>query len=1044
MGHGKVFRRSMSLEEWAWLELARIEPFIIEKEIQTTGWQVREGQYYPEKYEWENDLHPIEKGDFWGAPDGAAEFVNTLTIPPEFAGKKVWLSMVTGAEVIVSKNGKLHDGIDPNRPRIVIANPAKANESIQIRMEAYTRSKPDDMRNPATIGIRGCVQRFSPPRLLVINEELLSLKYDMEMMLTCAYSWAPAEDIRAYLVGQIREMVKLFPHVEASKEELLATIPVLREFIDSKVYNADLPFRASGRLAMVAHSHLDIGYLWKVSQTVQKNARTCLIQLRMMERYPEFKYAHSQAWTYEALEKYYPELFEEVKKRVAEGRWEIVGAQYVEPDGNIPSAESMVRQLVYGKRYFLEKFGVDVDNCWLPDNFGNSSIMPQILRLAGVNYFLSNKMSTWNDVNKIQHNMFIWKGLDGTEINASIPPMHFISWNAPEQLFQSWKNFIDKPICSESLHMYGYGDGGSGVNEEMFENFKREKKFPGFPSLRLTTGKEYLDSAFKEAEGRLTKWDGELYLEMHRGTPTTKGHLKRANRQAEFLALQSEFLCTLAALQGATYPLAALTDAWKKILLNQFHDIIPGSHTEPVFFEAMETYKKLEDTLTSCTKDALDSIAPDCKNDACVTVVNPFSFSRNGVAFIDNVDAKFSCVKDNTGKELPIQKIENADGSNQVAIATEEINPLSIKSLALSNASSKWSNSPEQKAASNELENKYYRLKWNNKNQLISIYDKKRKREILDDGSIGNSWELFQDKPGQFNAWDLIDRYTDHLIEMPDWSSGVVIENGPISTALKFTRNFGKSKAQQIVRLWNTSPRIDFDTWIDWQETERVLKVAFPVSVKSRHFTTDTTAGILERDNHQNTSWQVAQFEVCCHKWVDLSEGLFGVALLNDCKYGCNVQDNILKLTLLRSPMSPDPVSDKGPNRFTYSIMSHGSDWRADNLVETAYDLNWPIKGVVSRKVSEALENKTILECSDAALQCQAVKMSEDKDNSVIVRFVELYGSRGSATIKPSFTFTEAYVTDLLERNVEKLTHSNNELILAYRPYEIKTVKFVR
>ncbi|MGL1894577.1 MAG: glycosyl hydrolase-related protein [Spirochaetaceae bacterium] len=839
----------------------------------------------------------------------------------------------------------------------------------------------------------------------------------------------------------------MFPPYDCEIADLYRAMGQIIEFLKAHVYQEIPVFGHQGKLACVAHSHLDIAYHWKVGQTVQKNARTCLIQLRLMDRYPEFTYSHTQAWTYEMLEEFYPELFEEVKQRISEGRWEIVGGMYVEPDCNIPSAESLVRQIVYGKRYFLEKFGIEVDNCWLPDVFGNSAILPQILKLGGIPYFVSNKMSTWNDTNLFPHNNFLWKGLDGSEVYACVPPVHFISWMDPNDLAKHWETFLDKDWCDESLHMYGYGDGGSGVTEDMLETFPRIQKMAGLPQVRQTTGKEYLHSVFDNIDNsELPVWDGELYLEMHRGTFTTKGDLKRENRKGELLAYVVESLCVMATLNGKNYPSEKISKTWKKLLLNQFHDIVPGSHTQPVFLDAMETYSSMVEDFDKLKKDAMNIIAPESEIDD-VCIINPFSDCRSGIAVLknnlDSVTVWGKSLSDFEGRTYPIQdQYVPQQNISRTVTAIPDITSFSSTNFKLVDSGQKQLNDSFIIKPS-YMENNFFTLTFDDNHCLVSIFDKKRSRQVLPPGTIGNEWQIFEDKPGKYNAWDILPNYVDHRIEINNWQNVDIVEEGPLSIALKFTRTFSKSRAELVIRLHAEIPRIDFESWVDWQETEKLLKVAFPVNVKSRYFTTDTSAGGLERENHRNTSWQKAKFEVTMHKWVDLSEGLFGVTLLNDCKYGCDINGNVMRISLLRAPIRPDRVSDKGEHRFTYSLFTHNGDWRTGGVTEAAYVLNAPLTAIIGHHV-ETPENTPVLSIDTMALKCQSFKCAEDGSGDIILRLVEVYGSHGTAVIHPTFSFQEVTICDLLERTIDTVTFTSDRVKLSYLPYQIQTIRFKR
>jgi alpha-mannosidase len=1036
----------MSLDQWARLQFARIDELVVAQSAPTGGWQVRVGQYYPEDYAWDGEYQPVRAGDFWGRPDGTAEFAGRVQVPAAMAGKAVWLQFFVGGEVIVWADGQMLDGIDPNRSRVLLTPAARAGQVFDLRLEAYTRSKPDDDRAIPARDIRGCVQRFNLPHLVVLDDEALALKYDLDILYGLAFGQRATEAVQSHLRSHVRGLLKRFPLYDSDLATLRQAVHQIRAYLYEHVFRDHSPFGHAGRLACVAHSHLDIAYHWKVVQTVQKNARTCLIQLRLMERYPELGYAHSQAWAYETLEQYYPELFEEVKQRITEGRWEIVGGLYVEPDCNLLSAESLARQVLYGQRYFRETFGLAVDNCWLPDVFGNTAILPQILKLGSIDYFVSNKMSTWNDTNLFPHNNFRWRGLDGSEVYACVPPVHFITWFEPDQVIESWDAFLDKDTCDESLHMFGFGDGGSGVTEGMLEHYQRLKRSPGVPRLRLTSGQEYLHTAFAQPE-RLAVWDGELYLEMHRGTFTTKGALKRENRRGEFLAQETETLCTLAALHNASYdsaldwpyPADALREAWKKLLLNQFHDILPGSHTEAVYDEAMDTYAQMRAVFETLCNQALDLLAP-CADEDQVCVLNPFSDRRGGLAqfdVADGLDPANQALGDDEGDRYPLQKQVLPGGGERMITAVPSTPPLGACNLSIVRSRENRS-SDELRATPSTLENRFFHSLFDGRRRLVRLVDKCRRREVVPVGAQANEWQLFEDKPGKYNAWDILPNYQDHSVPIPDWESAEVVEEGPLSVALRMRRTFGSSRAEQVIRLYADVPRIDFETWIDWQETERLLKVAFPLTVKARHYTTDTSAGGLERDNHQNTSWQQARFEVCTHKWTDLSEGLFGVALLSDCKYGVDVQGNVLRLSLLRAPIRPDPTSDRGEHRFTYSLYTHDGDWRRGGVVETAYDLNWPLVARRGRQAAQAFPPLTI---DTPALKVQALKLAEDGSGDVVVRLVELYGSRGTASVQMGFPVKSAVLCNLLEQPLQQVDRAGDKIALTFQPYQILTLR---
>jgi len=1041
MAHAKVVRRSMSFVDFSRHVIEGVRECILLGRAPTSDWRVRHAQYEKDgSYTFDEDWRPIGPGENWGRPDGCALFVGRAEVPAAFAGRAVSLHWPIAAEVILSVDGRLHDGVDPNRSLVPLLEEAAGDERLELSCEAYVRSKPDDERALATSALRGCVQRFNLPELVTVDEESRRAHLELLVLHEAISSPALGEDLRAFLEIRLQEALRLLPPFESSPGNIRAAIPEVRRYLAEEVYAGEAsPFRGSGKLALVAHSHLDIAYFWRVHQTVQKNARTCLIQLRLMDRHPGFRYAHTQAQTYETLKQHYPALFEEVRARIAEGRWEIVGAPYVEPDCNMISAESLVRQCLYGRRFFEREFGVEVDNCWLPDVFGNSPIMPQVLKGCGVDYFVSNKMSTWNDTNRFPHNNFMWRGLDGTEIAACVPPVHFITWNDPGQLVESWEAFIDKDACDESLHMYGFGDGGSGATDEMLERLPLVEKLPGMPRCRLTTGREYLHRAFANPEG-LARWDGELYLEMHRGTLTSKAVLKRENRRAEFRALETEALAAVAAARcGARYPREELEAAWKKLLVNQFHDILPGSNTAPVTCDALETYARAREefeSLAAAAREALGHAGGGGGERAGgrYRAFNALGFARSGVAELpaDAAGAALQeeCVAAAPGQAhcRPVGFVSEAPALGFAGLAGEDSLP-----------------GGELSVAEDRLENSCLSLELNSSGELVSVLDKRTARQVLAAGATGNQLQLFEDRPGNYNAWDILSSFEDHRHPIPPAESIDVVERGPLSVAVRVERPLGAGRIVQVIRLRRASARVDFETWVDWREREKLLKVAFPLAVHAPVYTTDTSAGGYLRPNNRNTSWEQARFEVCCHKWVDLSEGHYGVALLNDCKYGCDVKGNVLRLSLLRGPIRPDPTSDEGQHRFTYSLLPHAGDWREGRVSEQALDLNAPMRAwFAGAGCSEA--RGANLEISSPALHLQSLKCAEDDSGDLVLRLAELHGSRGTARIRlvPGLEWKSVRRTDMLERSLTDGQLAGGEVEADYRPYEIVTLRFAR
>ncbi|MNJ39412.1 alpha-mannosidase [compost metagenome] len=570
----------------------------------------------------------------------------------------------------------------------------------------------------------------------------------------------------------------------------------------------------------------------------------------------------------------------------------------------------------------------------------------------------------------------------------------------------------------------------------MMEYYYREQNMGGIPQMRLTTGKEYLDTVFADTS-EFPTWDGDLYLEMHRGTFTTKGELKRFNRKGEFLAQQTEATAAIASLLAGRIVVTQeeVSVPWKKLLFNQFHDILPGSHTAPVGTDAIQMYQEMNEEFYELNSRALEVLTQP--ENGSFVAVNAFS-DKQTISYFEQPVTVPSMI-DKSGRIYPVQKQISAEGGERYCTEIE----LDGFSLGEFKASETVVEKAEDLRVSTTcLENALVSVHLDAEGNIIQMVDKVRQQQVNAPGALLNQWQLFEDCPGTYNAWDIVKSYTDHQINFDGWNNITVVEDGPISVAIRMEKSFSKSRAVQIIRLYAESPRVDFETWIDWREKEKLLKVAFPVNVKARTYTTDTSAGVLERMNNKNTTWEQARFEVPCHKWVDLSEGTFGVSILNDCKYGCDVEDNVIRLSLLKAPIRPDRESDLGTHYFTYSIYPHGSSAITEGMVESAYQLNQPAPIYSDRRLSVA--EGSLLENTASALKVQAFKLAEDGSNDVILRLTEVYGSRGTARITLPFAIGSAMECDLME-NVEKpVAFEQNTIEVPYTPNQIISVRLTQ
>lgn len=720
MAHIKVVRRSMRPEEWTDLRFGWLKRYIYSSKWEITNLMIRDARQISEmEFEYySDDYRPLNKGDMYFTPDGTAFIKADVDIPKELQGKELWFSLKTAAEICVKINGKYVGGVDPNRERMLLSPYIDDKKTLHFDMMGYNRSKPDDERNPESLSVRGCRQIFEGAYICTVNHKVQNLVWNFELLLDIAKSELFNEDYRNFLNKELNNAMNL---IDFDSDELDG-IDECQKYLDDVVFAND-NYKGNGDVALIAHSHLDIAYYWRRIHAVQKNLRTVLIQLRLMDKYPDFKYTHTQPYVYETLEKYYPDVFEELKEKVKNGQFEPVGAMYVEPDCNIPTAESLVRQCLYGQQTYKRMFGKTVNNAWLPDVFGNSWILPQILKKSGVDYFVSNKMSTWNDTNRFPHNNFIWKGIDGTDVLACVPPTHFITWNMPSQIQENWEAYIDKDSGGQTMSMFGYGDGGSGCTEEMIELMHRFDKLSIMPKCEHMGGQEFLEKNLKNNK-ELQTWDGELYLEMHRGTFTTKSEMKRANRRLEYKLRDAEMLSVLRGEDNRQ----AITSAYKKLLINQFHDILPGSHIHPVYEDAMKDYSDIE----KCVDGIIGTGSK---------YFNTLNFTRDALTFVPN--------KKGTSTRYGVR-------GNWII---PNIPALSSSSLRATKFNGEWLN-----CNGNNIETPFYKAVLNDDGSIASLIDKKQDRQWVD-GDF-NKLKIYTDHPGNYDAWDILPNYKDKQIEI--------------------------------------------------------------------------------------------------------------------------------------------------------------------------------------------------------------------------------------------------------------------------------------
>ena len=716
------------------------------------------------------------------------------------------------------------------------------------------------------------------------------------------------EPAKGHLLNALDAAFKVLDLREPIGDSFYASVPEAHRLLAEGIAKAGPALDVT--VVGTGHAHIDVAWLWTLGVTRGKAGRTFHTVLRLMEQFPDYHFTQSQPQLYDYVKRDYPALFEGIKQRIAEKRWEPIGGMWVEADCNLSGPESLARQFLLGRTFFREHFGPDAESpvLWLPDVFGYAWNLPQLIKEAGLHYFFTIKIG-WSQYNRLPYDSFWWQGLDGTKVltHFSTTPergsVFASTYNAsatPEQNLGTWTNFQQKELQQELLMAFGYGDGGGGPTREMLENVREMANFPGQPHMRSGPAGEFYRNLERTSGDRLPTWNGELYLELHRGTYTTQSRNKRANRKSEFILHDAEYLATLASVSvpGYQYPQSTINKAWELVCLNQFHDIIPGSSITPVYIESQEQYAQIRQMAQEVIAGAVNALSAD--DDASgVSVINPTGFTRRDPAFWSGAVPPGQHLAAN-GSPVMVQPA--ADGT---WIDAGPLAPYSITALKLEQGPAAEADTGALIVDAGLLENDFVRVELDRGGDITRIYDKVNGREVLPPGAVANQFQAFEDRPLNWDAWD-VDIFLGDKMWTSDAAQAVtVVESGPLRATLEIRRRILNSAYTQRITLSHNSPQIDFVTDIDWCERHIMLKVAFPVDVLSPTATYEIQWGNTERPTHRNTSWDWARFETCAQKWVDLSEGSYGASVLNDCKYGHDIKDNVIRISLLRGTTHP-------------------------------------------------------------------------------------------------------------------------------------------
>ncbi|TLS46676.1 alpha-mannosidase [Streptomyces montanus] len=964
---------------------------------------------------------PVKTGQAWGRPWGTVWFRVRGSVPEDWAGATVEAVMDLGftgagpgfqAEALVYRpDATAIKSLNPRTHWVRIADQAAGGEEVLLYLEASSNPEIDGpvsrMGDWDTAGDEP-IYRLRRMDLAVFDTEVWELVQDFEVLNQLMLQLS-TDDVRRWEI--LRTLERAVDLLDFRGDVGAAAAEARRVLADALAR----PAHASAhRISAVGHAHIDSAWLWPLRETVRKVARTTSNVTDLMDRHPGFVFAMSQAQQLEWIKEHRPEVYVRVKEKVASGQFVPVGGMWVEADTNMPGSEAMARQFTYGKRFFLQEFGIETDEAWLPDSFGYSAALPQLVRLSNSTYFLTQKIS-WSQFNKFPHHTFWWEGIDGTRVFTHFPPVD--TYNASftgEEMAHAVRNFQDKGSATRSLVPFGWGDGGGGPTREMLARAQRLADLEGSPRVEIETPSAFFEKARADYPNAPV-WLGELYLELHRGTYTSVATTKQGNRRSEHLLREAELWSATAAVRtDFPYRYEQLDRLWKTMLLHQFHDILPGSGIAWVNREARDTYREVMSELEDIIGEALRALAGDSTAGGAVTF-NAAPHARGGVRGL--------------GAALSAAPPEAA----RVTVT--------------------WSDQGWV------LDNGLLRAVIDGRGLITSVRDHVTRREAIAPGGYGNLLQIHPDLPNNGDAWD-VDHYYRHTVtDLTEADEVALAEDGPQAVSVRVVRRFRNSTIEQTLRLAAGSPRLDIDTTVDWRETRTILKAAFALDVHTDRSTSETQFGHVQRPTHTNTSWDAAKFEICAHRWIHVGEPRYGVAVVNDSTYGHDVTRSrraeegggdggittTVRLSLLRSPTFPDPDPDRGVHRLGYALVPGAT---IGDAVREGYRVNLP-----ERTIPGDAEVPPLVAVDDDAVVIEAVKLADDASGDVVVRMYEAHGGRTQALLTPGFAAAGAVETDLLERPwadgraprpAVTSVRADGAVELALRPFQIVTLRLAR
>lgn len=982
--------------------------------------------------------------DTWGGYDRVAWFRTKVEVPEELIGKTLAIRLLVGprdggestAETLLYIDGKPVQGIDIWHEEALLEEALCRKKEMQIALKAWSG-----------VLVPPRFRTFKLAQLLWIDGRVDRFCFMADTVRRCALLLDENDLRRIRLTKLLNQTFEKITFLNFKEETYYQSIYKALDFLQAGLDEMGRTEEIKPVVYGVGHSHIDMAWLWRLSATREKASRTFSTVLNLMKQYPEYRYMHSSPQLYQFLKEDYPEIYEQVKERIREGRWEITGGMWVEPDTNIPSGESLVRQFLYGKRFIREEFGKETTLCWLPDVFGYSAAFPQIMKKSGMKYFMTTKIS-WNQYNHFPYDTFWWKGIDGSEIFT-----HFIttpedgSWfytynghMDPEEVTGVWENYKDKDKNDELLIAYGWGDGGGGPTREMLEQSRVMKNIPGIPRVEMSSAEGYFRRLYDHADKEnLGKWDGELYFELHRGTYTSQAETKRYNRKTEILLHNIELLAALAHLDGAAYPRETLDGIWERVLLNQFHDILPGSSIRQVYEDTARDYEAIQEKGAVLLEEAKEKLSEKILvNRNSVVLYNTAGYERSDYVCIPYGGGveRDTVLLDEDG---PVSQTAGEDG---ILAYVEKLPSFGYKTLQIAGQEAAADAGGKRvSVCCDAVISPFYRITFNANGEIETLYDREAERQV-DCGRPMNVFAAFEDKPQRFDAWDVDVYYKEKPYAPFVLAKREVVSQGE-TAVIRSSWKFNRSVLTQDMIVYADDRRIDFVTTVDWKEKQVFLKAYFPVDVHAGEASYEIQFGNIRRPTHTNTEWDFARFEVPGHRWADLSQGDYGVAILNDCKYGYDVHENVLGLSLLKSAVRPDETADRKVHHFTYSLYPHRGTAETADVTKAAINLNMPVltQCVTADGQGESFVRSSFVHTDCGHILLDTVKLAEDGKSCVIRLYEYKNCSDDKAGLFFDRTVKRVTETNLCEEEEMEIAVNGNGIAFAIGCYEIKTFK---